>query len=243
MLLDALYAVADAASRPILRLPLLTDLITKALTVPSTSDSLPFAASSAKVISTGVSSLVVSTEVVKALSNGDSLTPITQTACSSDAETPLLSVMVKRILRSPTPGVSLLLLKVTERTTSCTNSLVALALKVKLHATPLLTEEPLAKPIEVVPDISLLPAALSSQIPIPPGLTVGSVRLSATSALAIICMFSLPPFQSILPSRSLVAISLLTITGVCSVNKVHELPHTLLEIVGASFTGVTLTIA
>ena len=72
----AFQAWALAAFAPIFRVPEATDLITKLVTVPSTSASSPWASRSLKVISTVVSSLVVSTGVAKAVRVGMSLVPV-----------------------------------------------------------------------------------------------------------------------------------------------------------------------
>ncbi len=146
------------------------------------------------------------------------------------------------ILLSSVPGISLLLLNVTARATSCTNALVALALRLMTHATPLLTDTASAVPIWTMPDISLLTPAVNSQMPLPPGLAAGRFSMSAVSAFCVICTFSLPPFQLASPSGSLMTMLLATFTGVCSVTEVTT-PGETLETVGASFTGVTLTVA
>ena len=72
----AFQGCADASVVPIFKLPLLSALTTKELTVPSTSASLPWARRSAKVISTAVSSLVFLTGAAKAVRVGTSLVPV-----------------------------------------------------------------------------------------------------------------------------------------------------------------------
>ncbi len=138
--------------------------------------------------------------------------------CAEENDAALLSVAVSVIMRSASPEVILLPMKLTARTTSCTSSLVAFALKFSLHAVPLLTEFASARPMSVAPAMILLPAALSSQIPVPPGLTVGRVKRSATAAFAVICIFSDPPFQFVSPSGSWTINPFIILTGICSSN-------------------------
>ena len=92
----AFQAVEFAELVPILSMPEVTDLITKAVTLPSTSASLPWAKRSARVISTAVSSLVVSTAAVKSVRVGMSLTAVTviSRVSLSIPPTPSLVVMV-----------------------------------------------------------------------------------------------------------------------------------------------------
>ncbi len=130
--------------------------------------------------------MVASTAPLKKVIIGESFTVSTVTVCSIDTATPLLSITVKLIPRLAIPGVSLLLLKSTARATSCTNALVAKELNIKFHATLLLTEAASAVPITVLPAISLLPADLSSQIPLPPGFDAARLSVSAASAFAVI---------------------------------------------------------
>ena len=92
----AFQAVAFAELVPILSMPEVTDLTTKAVTLPSTSDSLPWAKRSARVISTAVSSFVVATAAVKDVKVGMSLTAFTviSRVSLSIPPTPSLVVMV-----------------------------------------------------------------------------------------------------------------------------------------------------
>jgi hypothetical protein len=70
LLVTASQALAWAASTPINKVPVLTALMTKASTVPSTSASLLCALRLAKVTVIWLSSLPVATVVVKALKVG-----------------------------------------------------------------------------------------------------------------------------------------------------------------------------
>ena len=94
MLVLAFQAVAVPALVPINNVPVLTALMTKAVTVPSTSASLPWACRLAKLIAIWLSSLPVATVVVKAVKVGISLTAVTDTcACTAVADSePLLSL-------------------------------------------------------------------------------------------------------------------------------------------------------
>ena len=76
LLVAAFQAVAVSALLPILSKPLATDLTINALTLPSTSTSLPCASNSSKVISTGVLTVVLSTGLAKAVKVGASLVPV-----------------------------------------------------------------------------------------------------------------------------------------------------------------------
>ncbi len=98
-----------------------------------------------------------------------------------------------------------------------------MALKLKIHTTPLFTEALLAVPMAVTPAITLLPAEVSSQMPVPPGLAVERLKLSVDSALLVICIFNKPPFQLASPSGSLTTIALTTDTEVCSIYDVSGL--------------------
>ena len=92
----AFQAVAFAELVPILSMPEVTELITKAVILPSTSASSPWAKRSARVISTAVSSLVVATAAVNDVKVGMSLTAVTVMASVSLSipPTPSLVVMV-----------------------------------------------------------------------------------------------------------------------------------------------------
>ena len=75
----AFQACASVSLVPIFKLPLLTALTTKEVTLPSTSASSPWASRSPRVISTAVSSLVVSTAAVKVVRVGMSFVPVAVT--------------------------------------------------------------------------------------------------------------------------------------------------------------------
>ena len=96
LLLPAFQAMAALALAPIFRVPLLIALITKAVTLPSTSASSPWAVSSAKVISTVLSSLVVSAAAANVVRVGASLTAV------------ILSVVVAMPVCTPFFAASLL---------------------------------------------------------------------------------------------------------------------------------------
>ena len=77
LLVIAFQAVAETAELPIFKVPLLRVLITKALTLPSTSASLPWLCRLTKVNAIWLSSLPTAMGVVKAVKVGASLTAVT----------------------------------------------------------------------------------------------------------------------------------------------------------------------
>ena len=97
-------AVAVPALVPINNVPVLTALITKASTVPSTSASLPCVCKLAKVIAIWLSSLPVATVEAKAVKVGASFTDVTLTvACTAvaDSNPPLSLATAVKALRVP----------------------------------------------------------------------------------------------------------------------------------------------
>ena len=90
--MDAAHAVAVALVLPIRREPVLTAVIWNPVTEPSTSASLAWVSSSARLISTAVSSAVVSTVPARTVKVGMSLTAV------------IVSVLVALLVCGPLPA-------------------------------------------------------------------------------------------------------------------------------------------
>jgi hypothetical protein len=157
LLVEAFQAVAVAEDVPILSVPVLTALITKDVTVPSISTSLPWLCRLANVTVSSLSSLPLVTVDENVVKVGASLTAVTLTVCVAKPMPPFLSVAVKVTVRAVVLGASLLLVNWIAWAVLWTKALVAAALKVNVQALPLLTTAAFALPIIVVSDINTLP--------------------------------------------------------------------------------------